>query len=66
MTDSINRENITNRGANALANKPTSLVSDKLPFEKPKLSFTRPQLIKHGDVTALTAIGGGFFGTFSP
>ncbi|WP_372720131.1 lasso RiPP family leader peptide-containing protein [Novipirellula sp.] len=34
----------------------------KRPFEKPKLTFTPPKLVKHGEVTELT----GFFGAFSP
>ncbi|GAA5507263.1 lasso RiPP family leader peptide-containing protein [Novipirellula caenicola] len=34
----------------------------KPPFEKPKLTFTPPKLVKHGEVTELT----GFFGAFSP
>jgi hypothetical protein len=34
----------------------------KQPFVKPKLTFVRPKIVKHGSITELT----GFFGAFSP
>jgi hypothetical protein len=37
-------------------------AKSKQPFEKPKLTFVAPKLVKHGEVTELT----GFFGAFSP
>lgn len=33
------------------------------PFVEPRLRFVEPKLVKHGDVTRVTA---GFFGSFSP
>jgi hypothetical protein len=32
-------------------------------FEKPKLTYVKPTLVKHGDARKITA---GFFGPFSP
>ncbi len=37
--------------------------SARRPFVEPRLRFVEPKLVKHGDVTRVTA---GFFGTFSP
>ena len=37
-------------------------AKSKQPFEKPKLTFVAPKLIKYGEVTELT----GFFGVISP
>ena len=36
-------------------------AKSKQPFEKPKLTFVPPKLVKQGEVTELT----GFFGPFS-
>jgi hypothetical protein len=58
-----NRKNSQAQPVEAGGASQNRAAQPKLTFVAPKLTFVVPKLVKHGDVSDVTA---GFFGTFYP